>query len=190
MSPATRHSALKLLAAVAIGGCHPAADIQPGAGKPDAEALAVLQQPAHICNARLKLPSPVLQLPSTDAPKRHAKDDGVDIAQIHTVNRPLQDIGVWNDEADGWSVLTLTLGSGRARSIAVRLHDVKLPEQAQMWLCSVNGKSRQGPYTTATDGQLWSAPVGASQARIEVWTPTVRRDRFSAMLTDVYGGYQ
>lgn len=184
-----RRAAPALLAGVLLGGCHPAQDVKPGAGVAEASRVAV-QAPGQVCHATLKTPAPVLQLPRTDAPKRASKKDTVDIAQIHTVNRPLQEIGVWNDEPDGWSVLVLTLGSGRAHSIAVRLHAVTLPAHSELWLCSMDGKSRQGPYTTTTDGQLWSAPVAAAQARIEVWVPTPHRDQFSAMLTDVYGGYQ
>lgn len=160
---------------------------------PQPEVTAALQPAAtdHACQAALKTPAPVLKLPGTDAPRRAARDDNdVDIAQIHTVNRPLQDIGVWNDMADGWSVLALTLGSSHARSIAVRLRDVQLPKQSQLWLCSLDGKLRQGPYTEAPNGELWSASIASAQARVEVWIPTPARSQFRAELTDVYGGYQ
>ncbi|HET8882860.1 MAG TPA: hypothetical protein VFM56_11845 [Solimonas sp.] len=173
-------------AALLLGACH--GWLKPAAGD---TVAATLPAPDAACRVALHTPAPVLSLPGTDAPRRAARnDDDVDIAQIHTVNRPLQEIGVWNDQADGWSVLALTVGSKRARSIAVRLHGVRLPEHSALWLCSADGERHQGPYTEAPNGELWTASVASAQARIEVWTPTATRNEFSADLTDVYGGYQ
>ncbi|NGY04460.1 hypothetical protein [Solimonas terrae] len=173
-------------AALLLGAC------QSWTQKSPAQAVAETAPPAadEACHATLKMPAPILKLPGTDAPRHASNDNDVDIAQIHTVNQPLQQIGVWNDQGDGWSVLALTLGSRRARSIAVRMRDVKLPKQSALWLCSPDGKLRQGPYTEAPNGELWSASIASSQARVEVWLPTPSRDAFSAELTDVYGGYQ
>lgn len=162
-------------------------------GETAAAAPALPPVPAPACDASLQLQPPVLRLPRTDAPKREPRDKNapsVDISQIHTVNRPLQDIGVWSETAGGWSVLTLQLGSERARSLAVRLHDVHLPKGSALWLCSVDGKLRQGPYTDAPDGELWTTALSGAQARIEVWAPTASHGTFSALLTDVYGSYR
>lgn len=177
-----------LLPALLLAGC------QAWHGGETAEAEVVLPpEPAPACDASLQLQPPVLRLPRTDAPKRVPRDKNapsVDISQIHTVNRPLQDIGVWSETAGGWSVLTLQLGSERARSLAVRLHDVHLPKGGALWLCSVDGKLRAGPYVQKPDGELWSEPVAASQARLEVWAPTARRAEVGGLLADVYGGYR
>lgn len=173
-------------ATLLLGACH--AWFEPAS---DDAATATAPPPAPACHATLHTPASVLSLPGTDAPRRAARnDDDVDIAQIHTVNRPLPEIGVWNDQADGWSVLALTVGSQRARSIAVRLRDVKLPQHTALWLCSADGTEQQGPYTEAPNGELWTASVAAAQVRIEVWMPTAARDEFAGILTDVYGGYQ
>src|SRR3546814_10066392 len=84
--------------------------------------LALLPPPEQVCSAQLSQPAPELKLPGTDAPRKAAKDDNdIDIAQIHTVNRPLQEIGVWNDQGNGWSVLELAIGSIHARSLAVQI---------------------------------------------------------------------
>lgn len=171
------------LLAASLAGCQhsPTAAPQP-------LALGALSPPAQVCSSALQ--APVLSLPSTDAPKRAPNDAEPDIAQIHTVNRPLQDIGIWSEQPDGWSVLALMLGSSHARSIAVRLHDVRLPPQGALWLCSADGRLRQGPYAEVRDGELWSAAVAAPRARLEVWIPTAERGDFRAVLSDVYGGYQ
>ncbi len=171
-----------------LGACqHPQQLKQPEASP---AAVPLLSSQAQACGSESALHAPVLRLPPTDAPRRAPKARGNDIAQIHTVNRPLQEIGVWTDLASGWSVLALTVGSEGARSIAVRLHEVRLPPHSALWLCAADGESSQGPYAAAPDGEIWSAPVSAAQARIEVWTPTATRDGFGAALNDVYGGYQ
>lgn len=179
------------LQAVALLGLAALSACQLASTRHEAETRVALPAPDNVCNVKLATPAPVLKLPGTDAPRQAATDDqDVDIAQIHTVNRPLQEIGVWNDQGNGWSVLELALGSSRARSLAVRLRDVTLPTQSSLWLCADDGKQHQGPYTEAPNGELWSASVAASQARIEVWVPSAEREKFSALLTDVYGGYQ
>src|SRR3546814_408207 len=117
-------------------------------------------------------------------------DNYIDSSQIHTLNRPLQEICVLTNQGSGGSVMKLAIGSIHARSLAVRLRDVTLPKQSVLWLCAIGGKQHQGPYTEAPNGELWSASVSASRARIEVWVPSAERAKFSALLTDVYGGYQ
>ncbi|NKF21817.1 hypothetical protein [Solimonas marina] len=174
---------LTLITAGTLSACK-LSDLHVGASTPPLPAPPV-------CTVDLRTPAPILNLPLTDTPRGPAGGDDIDIAQIHTVNQPLADIGTWNDEPDGWSVLALTLGSRRARSLAVRMRDVKLPKQAQVWLCGTGGgKSRQGPYTNAPEHEIWTSPVNAPIARIEVWVPTAERPHFGATLTDVYGGYQ
>jgi hypothetical protein len=194
--PIFQRTAVALGALLLVSACH-RQDTQPG-GNSEAVAVAASTaslQPPPACTAALKSQPPVLRLPRTDAPKSGDKGKGkdatnVDIAQIHTVNRPLQEIGIWNDAGDGWSVLTLQLGSDKARTLAVRLHDVHLPKNGALWLCSVDGKRSEGPYADAPNGELWTSAVAGSQARVEVWAPTRQRDDFRALLADVYGSYR
>jgi hypothetical protein len=192
--PIFQRIAVALGALLLVSACH-RQDTQTG-GNDEAAAVSagtanLLPPPA--CAATLKSQAPVLRLPRTDAPKSGDKGKdatNVDIAQIHTVNRPLQEIGIWNDAGDGWSVLTLQLGSDKARTLAVRLHDVHLPKSGALWLCSVDGKRSEGPYADAPNGELWTSAVAGSQARVEVWVPTRQRDGFRALLADVYGSYR
>lgn len=185
MSPIIKLAGSTLAMSALLSACHSTPT------QPEAASLAMLPAPEQVCDMQRSQPAPELKLPGTDAPRKAAKGDkDVDIAQIHTVNRPLQEIGVWIDQDNGWSVLELAVGSTHARSLAVRLRDVTLPKQSALWLCAIDGKQQQGPYTEAPNGELWSASVAASQARIEVWVPSAKRAQFSALLTDVYGGYQ
>ncbi|WP_028080851.1 hypothetical protein [Solimonas soli] len=186
----SRLSALgAVLGVVASAACHHhTQDTRPDAAA--AVVAATLPPAPQACTTALPVQAPVLKLPRTDVPKLASKDSKVDIAQIHTVNRPLQEIGVWSEAGDGWSVLSLQFGSERARSLAVRLHGVKLPKGAALWLCSVDGKLRAGPFAPKDDGELWSDAISAPQARLEVWAPSAQRDQVSGLLADIYGGYR
>lgn len=134
---------------------------------------------------------PRLRLPGTESPRVKASTDkSLDLAQVHTVNRPLQEAGVWADVEGGWSVLSLELGSTGARTLAVRLREASLPERSEIWLCSLDRSVRQGPYREVTDGELWTPVVPGSEALIQVWLPTNRKGAFRALLADAYGGYR
>jgi len=189
------HSLIALTATLGLlattSACrHHAQDTHTEADVADSSAAAALPPPPAACKTALPVQAPVLKLPRTDAPKRAPKDSQIDISQIHTVNRLLQDVGVWSEAGEGWSVLTLQFGSERARSLAVRLHDVKLPDGAALWLCSVDGKLRAGPFTPQDNGELWSEAISTSKARLELWAPSRHREQVSALFSDIYGGYR
>lgn len=132
-----------------------------------------------------------LQLPATEGARQRAPKSGpLDLAQVHTVNRPLPEIAVWQGFADGWSRLSLQLGSKYASAISLRLHDVHLPPQAQVWLCSAGATVRLGPLSPDAQGELWTPPVPGEQVRLEVWAPDTLRGQLRAQLSDVYAGYR
>ncbi len=154
------------------------------------EPLPVTRAPEG-CRARSAETPPILRLPKTESPaRRGSKGEPLELAQVHTVNRPLQHVGVWTDYDDQWSLLSLQLGSEGARSIAVRLQDSALPPQTEIWLCALDRRVRQGPYREATGGELWTPVIPGEAALIEVWLPTAYKPRFKAQLADVYGGYR
>ncbi len=154
------------------------------------EPLPVTRAPEG-CRARSAETPPVLNLPKTESPgQRAGKGEPLELAQVHTVNRPLEQVGVWTDYDDQWSLLSLQLGSQGARSIAVRLQDSSLPPQTEIWLCAVDRRVRQGPYREATGGELWTPVIPGDTALIEIWVPTAYKSRFKAQLADVYGGYR
>lgn len=180
--------ALILAGLAALAACQHAR--KPGQETAAAPAAQLAPAP-EACRTMLPISIPVLTLPDTDAPPgRPAAAPALDIAQIHTVNRPLQDVGVWADHGDGWSVLLLQLGSKRARSITVRLRELQLPQQSQVWLCSADGSEREGPLVASADAEIWPKAIPGTRARVEVWVPTPQRATFSAVLADAYGGYR
>lgn len=153
--------------------------------------LPVLPQP-EACGVRGAVSTPRLKLPPTEPPLRSASSYGpsADFAQVHTVNQALQNAGIWTDFEEGWSLLSLQLGSVGARNLAVRLREAKLPKRTEIWLCGSDGRSRQGPYREANGGELWTPVVPGSEAQLQVWLPTAYKPHFQALLADVYGGYR
>lgn len=182
---------LPLLVAGALSACShsPSRDTaQEPAATPPPLALGAAPQ---ACARALLTSAPRLQLPFTETPRvKSAPGKAMDFAQVHTVNRPLEEAGVWADVAGQWSVLTLELSSAHARSLAVRLRDSRLPEHTEIWLCSQDGRQRQGPYRHAASGEIWTPPVSGDTARIEVLLPTAYKQQFGALLADAYGGYR
>lgn len=179
------------LAALSLAACQSSpGKHQPGVRK-GVHIAPPVTLPAPLACSPSTSETPKLALPHTEITRAAAATPGpVDIAQVHTVNRPLADVGVWQTRADGWSRLALQIGSDGARSIAVRLRDLKMPAQTQVWLCSPDGKLRQGPFHEARDKEIWTPEFGGSQVRLEIWVPSVERQAFSGFLADVYGGYR
>lgn len=136
--------------------------------------------------------APKLVLPRTEAPRvaTASASSQIDIAQVHTVNRSLADVGVWQTRADGWSTLGLQISSSGARTLAVRLRELKMPAQTEVWLCGADGTQRLGPFREARNGEIWTPESGGTQVRLEIWVPSVERQVFSGFLADVYGGYR
>ncbi len=178
---------LVVLSTLGLSAC------QNGALRPDALFDAPLPESPipEGCSNRGPATTPKLQLPRTEAPiSRKGTDPSVDLAQVHTVNKALQDAGVWTDFNDGWSLLALELRSEGARSLAVRLRETQLPRKSEVWLCSSDKRVRQGPYREATDGDLWTPVIPGNTALVQVWLPTTLKEQFKAQLADVYGGYR
>jgi hypothetical protein len=143
------------------------------------------------CSARAPELAPKLRLPRTETPvSRKGTDPTLELAQVHTVNQALEQAGVWTDFDDGWSLLALELRSDGARALAVRLRDTQLPRNTAVWICSADKRVRQGPYSEATDGELWTPVVPGNRALLHVWVPTAQKSNFRAQLADVYGSYR
>lgn len=167
---------------LALGGC------QLPMLKDESKTPLPVSRAPEGCGTRSAETPPVLRLPRTAVPAD--RSESLELAQVHTVNRPLEQAGVWTDYDDNWSLLALELGSPGARSIAVRLRDAKLPRQTEVWLCSPDRRLRRGPYREATGGELWTPVVPGDAGLLEVWLPTAHKSRFTALLADVYGGYR
>lgn len=164
-------------------------------------SLSACQTPGSSPVATLPVPSacrgvsqeaPKLILPATETPKLASAGDtsGLDIAQVHTVNRALDEAGVWETRSDGWSVLRLDIRSERARTLAVRINELQPRAGVQTWLCGEREGEHAGPFRAAPNGQLWTPQHAGAQLRLEIWLPSAERRDFSGMLADVYGGYR
>lgn len=175
------------IAAVSITACQTL-------DSPTAPAVAASLPPPPACSANLPGDAPRLTLPRTESPRlasaAASTGGNLDIAQVHTVNRALPEVGVWQKREQGWSVLALQIGSEGARGLAVRLRDLQLPTQSEAWLCAPDGSKRAGPFRDTPSGELWTPGLPGAQVRLEVWVPTTQREQFDGFLADVYGAYR
>ncbi|MGH8455784.1 MAG: hypothetical protein ACRETW_15670 [Stenotrophobium sp.] len=132
-----------------------------------------------------------LVLPPTVSPatKQTGKSEPLRIANTIAYNRRLDASARWTEFDDGWSSLALRLKSDGAKSISVHLTEATLPTGTQIWLCSPDGLTRQGPYRDVMDGELWTSVVPGSQAWLEVLVPTAQRDGLKIRLAEIFGGY-
>lgn len=144
------------------------------------------------CGRDFPAKAPVLELDPTVAPAAAPRRKGVpySFASSLPVNRELATTGLWTDFEDGWSSLALRLRSEGARTLSVHLTQASLPPMTEIWLCSGDGRVRQGPYREAVGGELWTPVVPGSEARIEVILPTQHKRSFEGLLAEAFGGYR
>ncbi|MGH8459995.1 MAG: hypothetical protein ACRESS_00165 [Stenotrophobium sp.] len=142
------------------------------------------------CAARFEQRAGLLNLPPTRPRTSSANSrEPVQIASTISYDRRLSASAQWTDFNDGWSSLALRLKSVGAQSISVHLTDVALPAKSQIWLCSADGRTQEGPYRQAMDGQLWTSVVPGSEGWLDVLVPSQQRDQFKATLFEIFGGF-
>ena len=74
------------------------------------------------------------------------------------------------DDATAWGI---AIRVGQAWRMRIRLGDVRLPIEAQMWVYGENGET-VGPFGTelqGPDGTLWTPSVGGPEIRLEILVP-------------------
>lgn len=148
-------------------------------------------RPPEGCSRDFPASAPMLELDATRAPASSPrKGQPLQFANTIAVNRELAGEGEWTDFDDGWSSLALRLRSPGARTLSVHLTAATLPARTQVWICSADGRVRQGPYREATGGELWTPVVPGDEARLEVIVPTRDKAAFSAILAEAYGGFR
>ena len=179
MKPATLGFALALLLA-ACGGSQPVHPAPPASAKaPEG------------CGTDYPKDAPLLTLPPTREPSTSTrKSDPFQFASSMRVRKDLAREGAWTDYNDGWSTLALRIASADAKSLALHLTQLKLPERAQIWFCSADGKFRQGPYREATGGELWTPVVVGEQAKLQIDVPTAAKTDFAGTLDEAFGGFR
>lgn len=102
--------------------------------------------------------------------------------------------GTWDAPDTSTARWRLHLGSDGARSLAAQLHDVVLPEGAQLWFYGDDGRDVQGPFTrdnpALIDGSLSLPVVRNDRAVLEVSLPLTQRSALALRLSTAYHGYR
>jgi lysyl endopeptidase len=164
------------------------------AGCASREAAPVPQAsatPPEGCGKNFPPDTPLLKLDRTETPKTSAqKSQPFQFANQIEVDSELQDEGAWTDYTDGWSSLTLRLSSENAKSMALHLTRLELPERAQVWFCSADGHLRQGPYREAAGGELWTPVVLGAEARLQIDVPTLDKAGLKGEIAEAFGGFR
>lgn len=160
------------IAMLTLAGC---------AAPPPAPTLAELPagSPDACQSATIESATP-LQL----RPTRHA--DGSFLQRID-VNRNLARGARWREVGE-WSVLSYTVQSAGAASLAVHLSGLQLPARSEVWWCAPDGRLRHGPYRDVAGGALWTPVVDGERGLLQVWVPTALRSSFAGTLADAQGG--
>jgi len=100
--------------------------------------------------------------------------------------------GRWDSPRAGLSRWQLRIESTGARSLALQLRQLQLPEGAQLWFYDASGRDVQGPFSpnsaTALSGHL--PLVRGETAVLEVLVPTERAGELSFVLAEAYHGYR
>ncbi|TJY63052.1 hypothetical protein E4T66_04905 [Sinimarinibacterium sp. CAU 1509] len=137
--------------------------------------------PPEACGVAFPANAPTLKLAATHATET---DTALPPPQSLRIERSLISAGRWFDHADGWSTLVLRLHSDHAATLSLYLNEVEIPRDAQIWVCSADGRQRHGPYREATGGQLWTSAIKGDTLDIQVWAPSFRRVEFRGRLIE------
>lgn len=133
------------------------------------------------CSRATALPAAPLRL----SPAR-AEASGLAGTAMLKVDRELTGMGDWSDLSGGWSLLNLAISAGDARTMSLHLTQLQLPPRAELWFCSADRRTRQGPYREAAGGELWTPVVPGGNALLEAVLPSAARERFAGRLAEVY----
>ncbi|NGY04427.1 trypsin-like peptidase domain-containing protein [Solimonas terrae] len=98
--------------------------------------------------------------------------------------------GSWDEPQAGVARWRLRLGSDGAESLSFRIDALSLPADAALYVYGADGKDLQGPFTSASNGTLWTPLVRADDAIIEARMPYAEKSRFSLTLGRAFHGYR
>lgn len=94
--------------------------------------------------------------------------------------------GLWDEPAPALARWRLRLSSPGALNLSLLLETLQLPDGAQLWFYSADGRDLQGPYTQA--GLL--PIVRDDEAVLEARMPAAARDTFRLRIAEAYHGYR
>lgn len=101
--------------------------------------------------------------------------------------------GRWDSTADGHEVWRLPIHAPGALSIDLKLSKMFLPQGAELYLASADGRTIRGPYTDADNtsfGAFYTPLVPGADAVLEVSVPTALKPALELELATVYHGYR
>ncbi|HSW12347.1 MAG TPA: hypothetical protein VLI06_05865 [Solimonas sp.] len=104
------------------------------------------------------------------------------------VERTLAQLSDWHELGGGWSLLNVAIEVRDANSLSLHLAGLKLPPRTELWFCSADRRSRQGPYRDAAGGELWTPVVPGGNALLEVVVPDAGRHDLAGQLRELYVG--
>jgi hypothetical protein len=169
-----RRIVLLLLPALALCACQPAA-ILPTTAAPPACDLAGFGAAPGLDLATLKT-----------RPKRGQEPSR---AGAILVGQSIADTGAWVDAAPGWRTWRYWVRSETARSVSVRLDPFSLPPAAQLWVCSPDRTTRQGPVTGkgyGDVGRYGSPEVMGPELWLEVLAPAGAEKDVQLVITEAF----
>jgi len=176
-----RRRLVLLLSSGALCGCQLAAIVAP-----DKPARPATPPPAA-CQLAEFGAAPGTELAR---PKRAAKESKAGPAgDAIPLNRSIAGTGAWVDAGPGWRAWRYWLRFETARSVAVHMEPFALPDYAELWLCSPDRTTRQGPIIgkgLGGVGQYRSPDVPGPELWIEVLTPRGTEKDVGLVLTAAF----
>jgi hypothetical protein len=172
-----------LFAAAALGGCQliqPSPDTPPTAATPAPRACDLAGFGAAP-GIELGKPKAADQARDKSEPLRHA--------DRYVLNRSAADTGTWSDAGSGWKSWRYWVRSETARSVSLHVEPLSLPPQAELWLCSPDRTTRQGPITGkgyGDVGQYWSPDVPGPELWVEVLVPAGAEKAAKFVLSEAF----
>jgi hypothetical protein len=159
--------------------------------------------PSSASGASAISPEAVLRLPALDAAKALAEDEATaeHLPLRYAIALNTQGAGIggaknpgqWQTLADGRRLWRLGLNVPNAVTIDVGFERMWLPQGAELYLASADGKFVRGPWTDAdnpADGGFWTPVVPGDRAVIELLVPPETADRVELTLSTVHAGYR
>lgn len=144
-----------------------------------------------------------LRLPAIDAAKALVEDAAApkDTPLRYAIALDAQGAGIggakaagqWKTLADGRRLWRIALDAPNALTIDVGFERLWLPQGAELYLASADGKFVRGPWTAAdnpADGTFWTPVVPGAGAIIELVVPAATADRVELALATVHAGYR
>lgn len=147
------------------------------------------------CNSAAFADAATLPLPPAVAPARTSADKAgpLRFANSVPVNGGIGDIGRWTTVTPGWDAWRLRLTSEGAKSLSLHVGPIALPLDAELWLCSPDGRVRHGPFRgkgPASNGQFWSPIVPGPELWLEVLAPAVTARNSTLKIDTAFVGFR